>query len=493
VITMTKRPPKLSLCMLVKNEEDVLSRCLKTVAGLVGESVIVDTGSTDSTKEIAKSFNALVFDYEWDDNFSNARNFALARASGEWILVLDADEVLMYNDRDQFIKLLEDPQVEGYFIRIINLLGKPPDIETSEDWVVRLFRNRPEYRFSGAIHEQVRPSIVCHAGTNALKKAPVTIYHDGYLSDVIFKKNKVARNSKIIGKALAKTPADPFLLYSLGCEYFLAENFSGALELFDRALSMIPAGEGYLPDLIIKLGLCLYKLGRTEDMLRLVSRYQEISPLSPELLFLSGLVNLDLGCLGEAERVIKECLNRLPIIPTHHLAIREFQVYQVLGEIHEAKQCWDEAVRFYLFSAKAKPNYLYPLEKLINIYKNHTPGVAIEECLGFCPPETKCGLLAKLDWENNNDAAIFIIMGLIRDIIVSGLGVSQLLASRAEAILRQKESSLENMRLLLAVALAKAVFALSGFISLEVGTSGTFCEKIMQQMKQVLLIREIST
>ncbi|KNZ70380.1 family 2 glycosyl transferase [Thermincola ferriacetica] len=482
--------PLLSLCMIVKNEEAMLPRCLKSVSGLVDEIIIVDTGSTDSTREIGKKFNARVFDCAWDDNFSNARNFSLAQASGEWILVLDADEVLVFESRDQVKKLLSDPGVEGYFIRIVNLLGALREFETSEDFVVRLFRNKPEYRFTGAIHEQVRLSISHHAGENFLKRAPLTIYHDGYLSELIQKKSKVKRNTSVIIKALREQPGNPFLLYSLGCEYFVSDCFKEALSLFRQALSALSVREGYMPDLIIKMGLCLYKLGELSEMDLLITRYKDLYPLAPEQSFLSGLTKLDMGKLSEAEKDINECMMHLSFGSPHHLGIKKHQVYQVLGEINEAKHSWDKAVKFYFLALQSQPNYLYPLHKLINIYKNHHPRVRLEDFLGFCPPDTKYRLLTKLDWEIDDEAVIYLILGLIRDIMISDLNIAQLFIPRFLEILNDKQIALKNLRTAATAALAKAAVTLACYKAVEVGNTSEICKKLMDNIKDILLWKD---
>ena len=103
----------VSLCMIVKNEEDVLARCLESAADLVEEIVIVDTGSTDSTREIAARFTGQVYDFPWRDDFAAARNESFARASMDYCLWLDADDVLLEADREAFLKLKEtlDPAV----------------------------------------------------------------------------------------------------------------------------------------------------------------------------------------------------------------------------------------------------------------------------------------------------------------------------------------------------------------------------------------------
>ena len=98
-----ERTHSVSLCMIVKNEADCLSRCLESMKGLVDEIIIVDTGSTDNTVEIAKQYGAVIKTYQWNNDFSQARNYSLSLATKEWILVLDADEYLRPEDKDLFI------------------------------------------------------------------------------------------------------------------------------------------------------------------------------------------------------------------------------------------------------------------------------------------------------------------------------------------------------------------------------------------------------
>lgn len=265
---------EISLCMIVKDEAAQIPHCLQSVAKLVQEIIIVDTGSTDTTKSIAKSLGAQVHDYSWDDNFSNARNYSLSLASKPWILVLDADETLsgdnsLDDDLPSVIRdLLSDPKSEGYFLRIINQLSPANPKPTSEDFVVRLFRNKPEYRFYGAIHEQIRPAIVQHAGEYSLEYAPLTINHQGYLPSVLQQKDKFERNTRIIKKALKLSPQDPFLLYYLGTEYLLIQQYQRAFTVFEEALKIINPQAGYLPDLLLKLVLCLHQLGGLGEYLQ---------------------------------------------------------------------------------------------------------------------------------------------------------------------------------------------------------------------------------
>jgi len=475
--------PKLSLCMIVKNEEETLARCLKSVKSIVSEIIIADTGSTDRTQAIAREFGATSLHYAWADDFCAARNYCLDHVNGEWVLVLDADEVLIYDSNEQIAQLLTDSLAEGYFIRVVNLLG---------DMAVRLFRNRPEYRFEGAIHEQIKTSINRIRGEHTLKKVPLMIYHDGYLAENIKKKEKVQRNSRVINKALSDTPNNPFLLYSLGCEYFIAENFTGAASVFTRALDLISLNEDYLPDLIIKTGLCLYKLGNQAKILQLFNYYQDMSSLSPGLLFLSAVINLYKEDLKQAEKNIRKCMQKVPIITASHLPIMEHQLYQTLGDFKAAKRAWKEALYFYFFALKAKPYCLSPLYKMTNIFREQNHNQQIEDFLSFCPTENKNLLLSKLLKAKDTEAAIFFILAVCRDIIISDLVISQLIIPKALSVLDSyplNEHNCDDWRLNTSVCLAKSFLHISGYKSVEPGNSAELCEKLWEIMKQVLLTK----
>ena len=106
----------LSLCMITKNEENNLSRCLDCIKEFVDEIIIVDTGSTDKTVEIAKSYGAHIYHYDWNNDFSKARNVSLQKATKDWILVLDADEVLPYEEGLKLKNIINTSVNEGFFL-----------------------------------------------------------------------------------------------------------------------------------------------------------------------------------------------------------------------------------------------------------------------------------------------------------------------------------------------------------------------------------------
>ncbi len=206
---------KLSLCMIVKNEEWWLERCLDGVRGVVDEVVIVDTGSTDRTLEIAAAYHPAVLHHAWQDDFALARNAGLERATGDWILVLDADEELEAESKGRIKGTISSASADGLLLCVRSLMP-PGELQTHEDLMItRLFRNRPEYRYEQRIHEQISPSIERHGGTVA--STDLVIIHHGYAQKSAQGRDlRAERNLRLLEKALAASPNDPYLHYQLG-------------------------------------------------------------------------------------------------------------------------------------------------------------------------------------------------------------------------------------------------------------------------------------
>ena len=148
----------ISLCMIVKNEEKILDRCLSTVADLVDEIVIVDTGSTDATKEIAARYTDRIYDFQWIDDFSAARNFAFSKATMDYIYTADADEVLDEGNRARFRLLKESllPEIEIVQMKYGNQLQFGTVYNFDEEYRPKLFKRKRDFVWEAPIHETVR-------------------------------------------------------------------------------------------------------------------------------------------------------------------------------------------------------------------------------------------------------------------------------------------------------------------------------------------------
>lgn len=225
-ITMSASP--VSLCMVVKNEERNLPRCLESVEGVAGEIVVVDTGSTDHTVQIAESYGArvLAFDFSTPD-FSAARNFGIARANKPWILVLDGDEALAAGDDARVLRFAELNENAGYYLERRNHFGD----SCTTDFAVRLFPRRPEYRYRGRVHETVDASILENGGR--LVRCGVRIEHRP-VANPTDRARKSLWYLGILHEEIEANPADDSRLDFLAAEYHQMARFDAAAEVAEE-------------------------------------------------------------------------------------------------------------------------------------------------------------------------------------------------------------------------------------------------------------------
>lgn len=209
----------VSLCMIVKNEAAVLERCLKSVAPYVREIIIVDTGSNDQSMEIARRFGAKLYEFQWIDDFSAARNESLRHASQPWILHLDADEYLDEATVSAFGKIQEKHANWGYLVTVRNLHTADDIAGSSDDKQIRLFRRHEKIRFRGIIHEQIGFAISELGGHIA--ELPLRIIHTGYQADPA---EKAARNLPLMLKEAEKNPGS-YVYFKLGETYKALKNY----------------------------------------------------------------------------------------------------------------------------------------------------------------------------------------------------------------------------------------------------------------------------
>jgi glycosyltransferase involved in cell wall biosynthesis len=213
--------------MIVKNEEKYLRGCFESVRNLVNQIVVVDTGSNDSTIEIAKEFNAEVFSFKWINDFSAARNFALSKSVCNWILYLDADERLS----DQSINEVKRITKSGEYIGV-NCFVKSPDEETGRENIIhypRLFRNSNKIKFNGSVHEQILESLL--ENNYKIIDSSIEILHLGYNVSKLVKKEKAERNLELLLKDYKSNPA-PYSAFQLAQTYNVLERYDEAVNLF---------------------------------------------------------------------------------------------------------------------------------------------------------------------------------------------------------------------------------------------------------------------
>jgi glycosyltransferase involved in cell wall biosynthesis/Tfp pilus assembly protein PilF len=264
--------PTLTVCLIVRNEAVHLARCLESVRGLADDLVVVDTGSTDQTVAIARSFGARLFDLVWRDDFSLARNFAIAQAAGDWILSIDADESIAQRDHvhiraamgrddvDAFAASQRHYVTSGYFI---GWQPAPGGYEEGLPYAgfydidcVRLFRNRPSLRFEHRVHE----SLAATDPSRPLQPARGgwVIHHFGKASDPDALRAKDEAYLALGIKKVLDQPENVHANYELGVQNSALHHMEQALESFERVLAL---SGGYL-DTRLHIGICHSRLGR---------------------------------------------------------------------------------------------------------------------------------------------------------------------------------------------------------------------------------------
>lgn len=224
--------PGISLCMIIKNEEENLDRCLKSVADIVDEIIIVDTGSTDNSIKIAKKYNAYILKYDWNNDFAKARNFGLQNAKGDWILQLDADEELLSATKRLLTTEICDTTADGINVIIRNHQPKGETLNYLDEQQVRLFRNKSEYRFCNRIHEQIIPSIAEAGGI--FSESEIIISHYGYQTE---NDKRTKRNLSLLNNELKINPEDPHILFKLGETYKALKKWDKAADYLTQALA----------------------------------------------------------------------------------------------------------------------------------------------------------------------------------------------------------------------------------------------------------------
>jgi tetratricopeptide (TPR) repeat protein len=298
-----------SFCLIARDEQASLPACLGSVGDLIADIVLVDTGSSDGTKEIAAQFGARVFDFPWCDDFAAARNESLCHATGDWIFWLDADEHLDDANRARLADLLGSLKDENAaYVMTVRCRSDTPGGEATDVTHVRLFRNRPEHRWRYRVHEQIVPALL-RSGAD-IRFTDIVITHTGYAAPAL-RRRKLERNLRLLLLDHGGHPDEPFILFNLGWSYLDLGRPGEALLFLRRSVERCAPGVSIVRKLYALLAQCHRQLGQPADALAACAAGLARCPGDPELLFLQGSVREQLGDLRGAE----QCWLRL--VPPH--------------------------------------------------------------------------------------------------------------------------------------------------------------------------------
>ena len=299
----------ISVCLIAKNEEKHIDECLKRLQPYGFEIVLADTGSTDRTVELARKYTDRIYHFDWCGDFSAAKNFAMQKASHDWILSLDCDEYPEVIDLKALRKCMESYPRHAGRILIRNRFTE--DGRTSHEQVrVSRFVNRRYFHFEGVVHEQLVPTTASDhrnvapdtAPVKYVYSAPITVLHVGYDGTEDEMREKSKRNITLLEKELETHGADPYTYYQLGQSYRKLHDFETALRYLDLGLSMdVDPALDYVQNMVECYGYTLLDLKRNQDALGLLDIYDEFATRA-DFVFLIGLIYMNNGLFDNAVR-----------------------------------------------------------------------------------------------------------------------------------------------------------------------------------------------
>ncbi|MCX7731430.1 MAG: tetratricopeptide repeat protein [Candidatus Caldatribacterium sp.] len=386
-VALPKAQPLISLCMIVRDEEENLKKYLAHMVDAFEDVVVVDTGSRDGTKDVAASLGARVFSVPRENDFSKARNASLKKAKGQWILILDADEMMELEDIKRLQELARREDAMGIQLPIYNH-GRDNRVGVI-NFAVRLFRNHPKIRFAGRIHETVEASIARLSGS--IGRANIPIHHFGYTDAEKLRQKTLERNLPLLEGILRENPNDPQVLLYVAKTYlaflgdreraqemllriirnpalrgrpayiegllYLGNIFldKGEITIARRVYEKVCAYDPHLPDGFFALGNLALLSGNYAEALEMLERVFSVDAgkskanlirftFDDKVLY-DRLMRAAIGCQqwGKALQYGEELLKMFPEDPNvlHNLGL----VYFHLGAWDKAEAFWRDALR----------------------------------------------------------------------------------------------------------------------------------------------------
>ena len=359
--------PSLAVCMIVKNESEFLEGALASVKKAAKEMIVVDTGSDDDTVAIAKRCGAQVHFAPWTGDFAAARNASLAPATADWILVLDADERLTPSSLTPLRAVMEeysDPDdLRVVCVKIRNLTREGRFM--SDGFSGRLFRNHPDMRFEGRVHEEVARGRV---DVSTDYRLDVIFDHYGADPEVMREKAKDERNIRLLEEKLAETPDDLLTWFYIASQHWVGgrrheacDAFGRVVELYDRNPSRYGLGVRNVPVPYSYVGLVRGLVGRGEgaEALKFGEKGLALFPENPDLWFHTAHAYVALDQLDAARRCCRAALDTqvsgYGLIGMHDAAIKTWRALKMIGDIDFESGRAEDAYSAYLDVFDALP------------------------------------------------------------------------------------------------------------------------------------------
>ncbi len=373
----------VSVCMIAKNEEQYIGECLKRLAAYDWEIVLVDTGSTDRTVEIARQYTPNIYHFDWCGDFSAARNYSISKASHDTILVVDCDEYLEADETtettlhslpnllkgcqlgtctlknpvlssstsgDSMADRIEAPQTtsETLSLTVNEKASKRTFEEVAVEKITRIFL-KDHIRYEGKIHEQLtprQPNLPI-----SFLAVPLTFYHHGYSNKEI-RRTKAKRNIALLIESIAESGPDPYLYFQLGQSYFGLSQYTQALPYFEQALAMdVNEQEDYVQTMIESYGYTLLALKQYQKALGLEG-VASVFSRQADFVFLMGLIYMNNGLFDEA---VQSFLKATTIAAYSVDGTNSYKAFYNTGVIYECTGDRKTAKKYYLKCGDYEP------------------------------------------------------------------------------------------------------------------------------------------
>lgn len=336
----------ISVCIITKNEADHLDKCLNSLSPYPFEIIVVDTGSSDNSKEIARKYTDKVFDFEWINDFSAARNFSISRASHNMIFVLDTDELLVEFDFDKVQQLMaEHPKSVG-LIKRLDYFDVDSERHCQNTIIDRLF-NRKYYHYERPIHEILVP--IANISTTSYD-LPIVADHFGYVGTAEKLYEKSMRDINLLLPEIEKNPDEPYYYFQMAQSYLCMREHERAFEYFKMAIDRNPAPEeDYTRILVCNYGNMLLDVEKPQEVQPFLSFYDHYCN-NADYLCMIGVMYLQ---LNQPLKALPEFVKALSAPTRDSVESRVISYY--IGCVYEAFQQTDIARQHYLKCGEFEP------------------------------------------------------------------------------------------------------------------------------------------
>ncbi len=368
----------ISVCIIGKNEEKNIERCLSPLREQNFEIVYVDTGSTDRTKELAAEYTDNIYDFEWIGDFSAARNYAVKKASHNYVLIIDCDEFLTDIDREALEQAISDhPKGVGQIL-LNNRCESGGAQVTIPNRLERLF-HRQHYRYENAIHEQI-----CDVRTGSTYytryEAPITVDHIGYAGTAEERRKKTERNNELLFREIAKNPDDPYNYFQAAQSFNLIEDYENAYAYYKQAFSLgLDTENPWVYVMASNFINACVQLGRGDEALAFYLPVYDTYAANPSFLSSIGSLYLDL----EPPRPLKAIVEfvkvlQSPVSPDG----MDYSAVALYGMGYANELLGNAPAALDFYQKSAEKNYPLALQKLSELQRlSETRTIPVSVCI----------------------------------------------------------------------------------------------------------------